>query len=297
MCENPFWLKNERFWAPCGKCPYCLGQKRRSWQIRCMNEYNFHKGKTSFLTLTYNQPSLPFDGSLFYPDVQNFIKSLRYYFCGTSFKYFLCGEYGKKHLRPHYHLVIFGIPYSDLEVALCEKKLWNFGFYKLGYSFNSSVAAYVAGYTVKKLFDAPYPPGTVKPFLRVSQGLGKRYAIDHAQTILEDGFIRLQKQKYAIPRYYFKIFGIDRRDYYNSKVDDYLEDLIAGAMERGLAVFNFSMDYVDRKEADHLGLWVQHRGLWRIITKDFRNYIWSVRHLINLKIKTRYAKQLLKRVL
>ena len=34
----------------------------------------------------------------------------------VKIKYFVCGEYGTKNYRPHYHMLIYGLPLNDLKV-------------------------------------------------------------------------------------------------------------------------------------------------------------------------------------
>jgi hypothetical protein len=46
--------------------------------------------------------------------LQLFLKRLRKHYNVQGIKYLASGEYGGKLDRPHYHLVIFGLPLSDL---------------------------------------------------------------------------------------------------------------------------------------------------------------------------------------
>lgn len=55
----------------------------------------------SFVTLTYDNDSLPGDSGLHKEDFQRFMKRLRKY-SGYDLKYFACGEYGGRFKRPHY---------------------------------------------------------------------------------------------------------------------------------------------------------------------------------------------------
>lgn len=112
---------------PCGQCIGCRIDRSREWANRCLMELESHPEGGYFLTLTYNdmhlpwswyadpytgeaQPSLTLDRR----DVQLFIKRLRRA-TGQSLRYFGCGEYGPRTMRPHYHLIIFGLVLDDLE--------------------------------------------------------------------------------------------------------------------------------------------------------------------------------------
>ena len=83
--------------------------------IRSVHEAQMHKDNL-FVTLTYRPSSLPQGGTLVKKDLQGFLNRLRGRMKtlakkrGVPFKplrYLCCGEYGKKDLRPHYHLIIY----------------------------------------------------------------------------------------------------------------------------------------------------------------------------------------------
>ena len=123
-----------------------------------MHEAQMHDAN-SFITLTYNEEWLPYDGSLVKPHFQKFLKKLRKRI-GTKIRYFMCGEYGEHFGRPHYHACIFGYDFPDrvlwkkingvsLFISPLLSEIWGKGFATVGaVSFES--AAYVARYTLKK---------------------------------------------------------------------------------------------------------------------------------------------------
>lgn len=110
---------------PCRKCIGCNMAKQREWSVRCFHEAllhtRIHRDEVSqvttkipnscVLTLTYNDEHLPENGLLRHADFQAFMKRLRKH-CSLrnqpSPRYFMCGEYGGKTFRPHYHAIIFG---------------------------------------------------------------------------------------------------------------------------------------------------------------------------------------------
>lgn len=172
--------------VPCGQCIGCRLERSRIWAMRCLHEASLYDNNC-FITLTFNDdyvmPSL--DKSIF----QKFMKRLRRFMCshnyvpcengegfewvecsdnGVRIRYFMCGEYGDKLSRPHYHACLFGFDFPDrvlwsvrdnvrlyrssiLEKLWCDPKNGNsFGFSTVGdVSFES--AAYVARYCMKKV--------------------------------------------------------------------------------------------------------------------------------------------------
>ena len=94
----------------CGKCVECQMNYSNSWALRCVQEMKYHK-IACFVTLTYNEKNLPQHG-VDKNEIQKFIKRIRK--DNNKLRYFACGEYGSKGLRPHYHLIFFGFVPPDL---------------------------------------------------------------------------------------------------------------------------------------------------------------------------------------
>lgn len=92
--------------------------------------------------------------------MQKFIKRLRKHLGDKKIKYYLCGEYGDKKNRPHYHVILFGHDFEDKELNKMSNgnalytsetlgKIWTKGYHYIGHvTFES--AAYVARYVMKK---------------------------------------------------------------------------------------------------------------------------------------------------
>lgn len=159
---------------PCGQCIGCRLERSRQWAVRCMHEASLH-ADNCFITLTYNNDSIPHGGSLVKSDFQSFVKRLRKdlevchldlesWTCYTErprIKYFACGEYGDQLSRPHYHACIFGFDFEDrkefkksngISLYRSERlsRLWPYGHSLIGdVTFES--AAYVARYVTKKV--------------------------------------------------------------------------------------------------------------------------------------------------
>ena len=264
--------------VPCGQCWSCRLARSREWATRLVKEStNWPEHQRTFITLTYNNENLPEDGSLKVEDYQNFMKSLRYYFSKTvdgklippKIKYFHCGEYGEtcktcntsyimhkesksgkqytgcdnfiKGLgRPHYHAILFGVTFDDLEEYKKTKsgeliyksetlnQLWAKGFCSVGQvTFES--CAYVARYIMKKITgenaDLHYQKPTgidkttgevittpVKPeYITMSRNpaIAKEWAEKYLTDIGKNDSILLERKGQAFetqpPRYFLKL--------------------------------------------------------------------------------------------
>lgn len=114
---------------PCSNCIECRLNYSKSWAVRCVCESRLYPDNTCwFVTFTYDDLHLPTPISIlsretgrisdFYPllksDMQNYLKRLRKLFPGL--RYYLCGEYGSKNFRPHYHMILFNVPLVGLVV-------------------------------------------------------------------------------------------------------------------------------------------------------------------------------------
>ena len=144
---------------PCGQCIGCRLERSRQWAVRCLHEASIHEFNT-FITLTYNESSMPAGGSLCYRDFQLFMKRLRKVVGKVTF--YCGGEYGEELSRPHYHACIFGYDFPDkvyfkksadgskLYTSELLAKLWPHGLSSCG-SVTFASAAYIARYCVQKV--------------------------------------------------------------------------------------------------------------------------------------------------
>lgn len=101
--------------VPCGKCLLCGDKKAKDWSCRIMAEYQYHDNIPWWITLTFNDIALPYHRSVDKKTLSNFLKRLRERtsrVVGSDVRLRFCatGEYGGKYGRPHYHLVLFGMP-------------------------------------------------------------------------------------------------------------------------------------------------------------------------------------------
>lgn len=144
---------------PCGRCTGCRLERSRQWAVRCMHEAQLYP-RNAFITLTFNNESLPEDYSVHVRTLQLFIKKLRKSL-PQKIRTFACGEYGDLNLRPHYHALIFNHDFDDKKYFNQTKQgeilytsdsltdLWSYGHCTTGaVTFES--AAYTARYIMKK---------------------------------------------------------------------------------------------------------------------------------------------------
>lgn len=119
--------------VPCGMCESCRLKLRRGVAYRLLHEAELYpEGDVLFLTLTYedchltwkkdfNHSSFEEYGDLHLVDAPSLVKSdvvdfkkrlrsrLSYSLPGLEIRTFECGEYGSLTLRPHYHMIVYGL--------------------------------------------------------------------------------------------------------------------------------------------------------------------------------------------
>lgn len=201
--------------VPCGKCLACTINRKREWKIRLLRELEDWK-QSSFITLTYNNETLPIGETLIKKDLQDYLKRLRYYLGDNKIKYYAVGEYGDNYYRPHYHAIIFGS--NDKELI---EKSWNKGFVYVGNVTHDSIQ-YVTGYITKKLwgqFGKDVYGDRLPPFNLMSQGLGKSYALRNADRLKRDLTEKMKGKPVGLPRYFAKVLEIKDEDLKNKRLE------------------------------------------------------------------------------
>lgn len=200
-CESPyvFWYdkdnhdekskKYDGIYLRCGKCISCILRRSKDWRDRLILEAKgIGYSRCTFFTLTFSETALQSRASrnLDKRDCQLFIKRLRILASrrgvATSLRYYICGEYGDKTFRPHYHGIIFGLSPDDITAQLFRDS-WSFGFVHIG-AVTERSAAYVAGYTCKSEISSLYirKKGSVPEFHLQSLGLGKAFVAQVAKA-------------------------------------------------------------------------------------------------------------------
>lgn len=147
--------------VPCYWCVGCRMSRAQDWATRIKHEASLHEAN-SFLTLTYSDDWLPDNYSVSVKALQDFMKRLRKSLEPKKIRFFACGEYGEKNLRPHYHLIIFGHDFPDRTLwrktgsgyltyrSASLEKVWPFGHCEIG-TVTTESAGYVARYVLKKV--------------------------------------------------------------------------------------------------------------------------------------------------
>lgn len=257
VLSNVYGFQRDVIAVPCGKCVECLKKRQNDLAVRCVREAS-KRGSMHFLTLTYNDSSVPYQvrlervdketGEVFhdYPssplvrygdqteenvafvdavrselagirpgsrarifsstifetdselyryeitpslyrrDVRLWLKRCRVrYFREKNrqlpdFSYVVCGEYGPRTCRPHYHICFFGLCRDDV---LYFASQWQYGFWNLktvnavnpdGSNGFQIASQYVGKYMSKGKFecDSVTCGLSEKPRLMLSIGLG-----------------------------------------------------------------------------------------------------------------------------
>ena len=143
----------------CGNCIGCRLERARQAGVRISDHALMHD-RNSYLTLTYDDESVPADGSLCHADVQSFMKRLRSRI-KPKVSYVVAGEYGDDEWRPHYHMALFNYCPTDLVYWKDSKgfplyrspfleEVWRNGFVFVG-DLNFDTGCYIGGYVLKKI--------------------------------------------------------------------------------------------------------------------------------------------------
>lgn len=229
QCYQPIKIKNDRYvktgkvisylpdyiTVPCGRCLACLGQKSSELSMRCEHEniYYGYGHNSCFVTLTYDDKHLPENYSLKIEDTQLFLKRLRINAKRKlkieDLKYLLVGEYGDKRGRPHYHMILFGLPAGKKTTDFIHSN-WKNGHVYVGTCTGESIK-YVTKYMSKSramsLNRKEYlkKTGRTRPFRTMSHGLGKRWLLDNYGNIKKKDYkISYNGGFYSVPRSYIR---------------------------------------------------------------------------------------------
>lgn len=224
--------------VPCGKCLNCLSNRRSEWSLRMSLEQSY-SDYTAFCTMTYDDEHCPRDelygnGCLCKKDVVDFLKRYRKRLSslGVILRYYVCGEYGSKTSRPHYHAMFFFTDGDDGSVIASHigdiiqmfRDSWIKGtIVDFQAACSGGASMYVSKYVIKVEDDDyvqtmrrfGYPPFSLK-----SQGIGRAYIdkfrhwhnpnSDNDDLVHNKYYVQRDGFKYALPRYFrSKLFPRD----------------------------------------------------------------------------------------
>ena len=217
------WITTTERIVPCGKCVDCLTKRTNEWTFRLMKEAERSRS-AYFMTTTYGI-NRDRDGNALFgelPDLSSdfretlnpkhhtdFMKRLRKannkYHDTIPIKYFMCGEYGEKNSRPHYHYIIFNMHHDLASRSLMVgSDIWKKGSVDIA-SFSVASAAYVVRYIMQ---DNKHDNNTDRypAFQRQSNGLGSNFLtpemIHYFRRRLETQVWHPGGFRIALPRYY-----------------------------------------------------------------------------------------------
>lgn len=221
-CYTPMWLRKKEMVVPCGKCNFCLQNKRSDWSLRLAHEQK-SSSSAFFLTITYDDDNLPWNttsglSEVRKRDVQLFKKRLRKAQAaigGGRLRYYTVAEYGTEFDRPHYHSIMFNM-HTDLlgfaprllvnnEAGIWSPELsalWKGGIVHVG-NCNADSIGYVTKYVLNRVGDYW---GRNKPFALMSRkpGIGHDYIAKHTEWHHSGlkNYAQVDGVKLRLPRYY-----------------------------------------------------------------------------------------------
>lgn len=218
--------------VPCGRCSGCRLERSRQWAIRILHESSLHK-KNSFITMTYDDAQIPSDGGLDLEHWQKFAKRTRQKM--GRFRFYHCGEYGDRLMRPHYHACIFGQDWSEdrtkWEASKTGQKqwtsktldeLWGHGITRIG-ELNYDSAAYCARYIMKKITGELAIPhyGHLKPeYSTMSRrpGIASEWIEKYGKETYQSDSVIIKGREVKPPKYYDTRFEIkDEEGFHRAK--------------------------------------------------------------------------------
>jgi len=183
-----------------------------------------------FVTLTYADERLPYNGQVVAKDFSEFVARLRRAQDGRL-SFYGCGEYGATTQRPHYHAVLFGVDFLDKYSntdstgrafwrAQSLDTIWGNGHTEIG-SVTMASVTYVAGYIRKKVKAAdyvranPYTGELLAPeFARMSlrPAIGKTWIEQNWRDVYPRDFVVVDGVEAKPPRYYDKWMDLNHQD-------------------------------------------------------------------------------------
>lgn len=249
----------DRINVPCGRCAFCLINRREDWTIRLIEEAKNYLN-TSFITLTYADENLKYGSgnmaTLDKQDLQLFFKRLRK---KKPFRYYSVGEYGTKTFRPHYHIIAFGLDRNDIGLI---DSAWSIGNITVT-DINIRRLVYTTKYHVNR---GVYPTGCAPPFALMSRkpGIGFSYVDkmrEYHEGDIERAHYQLNEYKKKLPRYF-------KNKLYTDVERQRIADTFASDM--------FTMDKINEFKAQY-----PNESYFKHVMHQLRNYELKYKDKIN----------------
>lgn len=217
---------------PCGKCIGCRIERSKEWAVRIMHESTLHE-ENIFLRLSYDNEHIPPNQSLDKRHCQLFMKALRNR-VDKKLRFYLCGEYGEKNNRPHYHVILFGyrpkdaqylsIPFRKHNLYRSEEieRSWKKGQIAFGeVTFES--AQYVSKYCHKLItgeLSNEHYGDRIPEFALMSRnpGIGKNWYVKHHKDLFPRDECKFRRGgkiiDMSVPKYYTNLYEQENPDDY-----------------------------------------------------------------------------------
>lgn len=229
-CSHPQ-VYNGRI-CSCRRCLSCKKKQINDWVVRMELESRLHPNASWFITLTYRPEALPKDAVFNKKDYQNYIKRIRITFARKGFNYninyFIAGEYGSLNGRPHYHIILFGIPFTEENKQILNDLWFKYNGFTCIKSATLQNIRYCAKYCNKSLqkskefekIDSDTGEVLERKLISEFTSMSKKIPIgwcflsknlDYVKKVFSQGFIELGKYRYSVPnsfRYYVKKMNI-----------------------------------------------------------------------------------------
>lgn len=275
--------------VPCGKCFICKQNKSKEWSIRLNKEISM-SSVSFFVTLTYNDDCVPFtkngNKTLNKRDIQLFNKRLRITLqreYNIKYRFFICGEYGPRTMRPHYHgLFFFEEPISEKIFCSLVEKAWSNGFVvvkKADSHASNYCSKYVSMFVQLDVHDKEQQP----TFALMSRRPGIGYAFtqnEQVQSYFNDNLARtitINGKFCSLPRYFKeKIYSEEVRNIIKEENYKYIDEFDKRLV--GIAASHLSFE---EKENRIRNLYHEHKMFYdRDAYENYKN-----RCLTILKLK------------
>lgn len=261
----------------CGKCIHCKSNRAKEKAIRFLHEKEMNKdSKIMFLTWTLDDKYTKESGHYVGEDEKgqittlnkNMIRKIRdkiysrlyrwskkkfkdkkeeYY--TKKYKYMIAGEYGEDGTeRAHYHLIILTFAnHSKIRNEWLNE--WKYGICDVEKDATIKSIFYTAGYVAKKL-GTKNDDKLEEPFLMMSRGLGKEWALKNNKDILSKGWIYRPSTKGAtrmkVPRYYINKI-IENEVWTEEEEINYKERIRKEAERRTQEIWNRVKEYHNKR--------------------------------------------------
>lgn len=220
-CVTPFSVvtNGEEQRVACGNCYPCLMNRVSNWSFRLMQETR-RAHSAHFVTLTYDNYHVPITekgfltlskqekrGKSVSDDLTDYFKRLRKANKhDMKIKYYACGEYGSKTMRPHYHIILFN---STIEAIVDS---WRRNGKYIGDVHIGEVTEASVCYTLKYINKPKKIPlhkndDRRREYAVMSKGIGSNYWDENRMFHMEHPESRCYVSlkggyKIALPKYY-----------------------------------------------------------------------------------------------